>query len=163
MRIVAVLVRRLGAALFTLWAMITLTFALFWAIPSEPEVYVYPYAQHLSEYQIKHADHLLGLDRPKLEQYGDYLWHIVRFDFGGQWTGATVTAGQKIVEAPIRPVLVRGAGRDDVDRPRRRDARAPARDAARCDRRPVRGHVAGPDDLARRPDRDLHPSDGASG
>jgi peptide/nickel transport system permease protein len=109
-RIVAVLVRRLGAALFTLWAMITLTFALFWAIPSEPEVYVYPYAQHLSEYQIKHADHLLGLDRPKLEQYGDYLWHIVRFDFGGQWTGASVTAGKRIVEAPIRPVLFEALG-----------------------------------------------------
>ena len=105
MRIVAVLLRRIGAALFTLWAMITLTFVLFWAIPSEPEAFVYPYAQHLSEYQIKHADHLLGLDRPKLEQYGDYFWHVVRFDFGGQWSGALVNADQKIVEQPIRPVL----------------------------------------------------------
>ena len=110
MRIVAVLVRRIGAAVFTLWAMITLTFVLFWAIPSEPEVYVYPYAQHLSGFQIKHADHLLGLDRPKLVQYGDYLWHVVRLDFGGQWSGALVNADQKIVEQPIGPALSSALG-----------------------------------------------------
>jgi peptide/nickel transport system permease protein len=104
-RIVAVLARRTGAAIFTLFAMITLTFVLFWAIPSQPEAYVYPFAQHLSSYQIKRADHLLGLDRPKLEQFGDYLWHVVRLDFGGQWTGAQVNADQRLVEQPIGPVL----------------------------------------------------------
>ena len=106
MRIASVLVRRVAAAVFTLWAMITLTFVLFWAIPSAPESFVYPQAQHLTAYQIKHADHLLGLDRSKLEQYGDYLWHVVRLDFGGQWTGAQITADQTIVEQPIRPQLV---------------------------------------------------------
>jgi peptide/nickel transport system permease protein len=105
-RVVSVFVRRLGAAVFTLLAMITLTFVLFWAIPSEPAAFVYPSAQHLSDAQIKTADHLLGLDRSKIEQFGDYLWHVVRLDFGGEWTGAQVTADQTIVEQPVRPQLV---------------------------------------------------------
>lgn len=105
MRVVAVLVRRVGAAVFTLLVMITLTFALFWAIPSQPAAYVYPTAQHLSDYQIKRADHLLGLDRPKIEQWGDYVWNLLHGDFGRQWTGLTVTNGQKAVEMPIGPTL----------------------------------------------------------
>ena len=36
MRLFTFFLRRLGAALFTLIAMITLTFVLFWAIPSDP-------------------------------------------------------------------------------------------------------------------------------
>jgi peptide/nickel transport system permease protein len=106
MRVAAVFVRRIGAAIFALLAMIALTFVLFWAIPSQPASFVYPYAQHITDSQIKTADHLLGLDRPKVEQFGTYLWHLVHLDFGGQWTGVQVTADQKVVEQPIGPVLV---------------------------------------------------------
>jgi peptide/nickel transport system permease protein len=103
-RILSFFVRRLAAAIFTLWLMITLTFVLFWAIPSEPATFVYPTAQHIPDAQIAHAHHLLGVDRPKLEQYGDYLWHLLRFDFGSQWSGAELIE-PKLVETPIGPQL----------------------------------------------------------
>src|SRR5262249_2062417 len=45
-RILTFFLRRLGAGMFTLVTMITLTFVLFWAIPSDPANFVYPSAQH---------------------------------------------------------------------------------------------------------------------
>jgi peptide/nickel transport system permease protein len=103
-RLLSFFVRRLAAAIFTFWLMITLTFVLFWAIPSEPAAFVYPSAQHISDSQIAHAHHLLGIDRPRLEQYGDYLWQLLRFDFGSQWGGAELIE-PKLTEVPIGPQL----------------------------------------------------------
>jgi peptide/nickel transport system permease protein len=104
-RILAFFVRRAAAALFALVAMITITFLIFWAIPSEPESFVYPNTQHLSNEQIRYADHLLGIDRPRIVQYGDYLWHLLRFDFGHAWTDATLMPSQKLQEIPIGSLL----------------------------------------------------------
>ena len=104
-RMLSFFVRRLGAALFTLVTMITLTFVLFWLIPSEPASFVYPTAQHLTDYQLEHAHHLLGTDRPLVEQYGEYLWHLLRFDFGSQWGGAQLFENSKLTEVAIGPQL----------------------------------------------------------
>jgi peptide/nickel transport system permease protein len=104
-RILTFFVRRLAAAMFTLITMITLTFVLFWAIPSDPANFVYPTAQHLTDYQLQHANHLLGIDRPLIEQYGSYLWHLLRFDFGTQWAGSQVTGREELVRLPIGPQL----------------------------------------------------------
>src|SRR5262249_59314012 len=103
-RLLTFFVRRLAAAMFMLITMITLTFILFWAIPSDPANFVYPTAQHLSDEQIRHASHLLGVDRPLIEEYGDYLWHLLRFDFGSQWSGAQLIE-PKLIEQPIGPQL----------------------------------------------------------
>ncbi len=103
-RVLSFFVRRLAAAMFTFVTMITLTFVLFWLIPSEPATFVYPIAQHLTNSQIAHAHHLLGIDRPLVEQYGDYLWHLLRFDFGNQWGGAQLIE-PKLTEQPIGPQL----------------------------------------------------------
>ena len=104
-RMLSFFVRRLAAAMFTLITMITLTFILFWAIPSEPAGFVYPAAQHLSDYQLKHAHHLLGTDKPLIEQYGDYLSRLLRFDFGNQWSGAQLLENTKLTLTPIGPQL----------------------------------------------------------
>jgi len=104
-RMLTYFVRRLAAAMFTFITMITLTFVLFWLIPSEPASFVYPAAQHLTDYQIGHAHHLLGIDRPLVEQYGDYLWHLLRFDFGSQWSGAQLVENKVLTEQPIGPQL----------------------------------------------------------
>src|SRR5262249_12943496 len=101
-RVLSFFIRRLGAAMFTLITMITLTFVLFWLIPSEPATFVYPAAQHLSDHQIEPAHHLLGIDRPLTEQYGAYLWHLLRFAFGSQWGGAQLIE-PKLNEVPIGP------------------------------------------------------------
>jgi peptide/nickel transport system permease protein len=104
-RLFTFFLRRLAWAVFTLVLMITLTFVLFWAIPSDPANFVYPAAQHLTDYQIQHANHLLGLDKPKLDQYFDYVWRLLRFDFGTQWAQAQVTGEQTLVRLPIGPQL----------------------------------------------------------
>jgi peptide/nickel transport system permease protein len=103
-RIFTFFVRRLAAAIFTVWLMITLTFLLFWAIPSEPANFVYPIAQHLSDEQIAHAHHLLGTDRPLIAQYGDYLWRLLHLDFGGQWSGLQLVE-PKLIKVAIGPQL----------------------------------------------------------
>ncbi len=93
--------RRIAAALFILLLMVTLTFIIYWAIPSEPASFVYPNAPHLTEYQIRTAHHLLKLDRPKIVQWADYVWHLARGDFGKQWQGTQVTGKQTLIQQSI--------------------------------------------------------------
>ena len=104
-RVTAFILRRILAAIFTLLVMITLTFILFWAIPNSPEAFLYPFAQHLTNYQVHHADHLLGLDRPKYVQWWDYVSHLARGDFGHAWEGTRINADQSITQNPIGPGL----------------------------------------------------------
>ncbi len=100
-RIGAYLIRRLAAAVFTMLALILITFVVYWSVPTSPETFVYPFAQHLSNYQIHHADHLLGVDRSKPVQYVDYLWHLARGDFGGDWQSGRLVNNTKFEMAPI--------------------------------------------------------------
>jgi ABC-type dipeptide/oligopeptide/nickel transport system permease component len=65
--------RRIGAGLLTLCTVLALTFIVYWAVPTQPANFVYPEAPSLTNYQVAHANHLLGLDRPKVVQYLDYL------------------------------------------------------------------------------------------
>ena len=109
-RLLHFLLRRAAAAALVVFGMITIIFVMSWAIPDQPERFVYPYSQHLSAYQIRNADHLLGLDRSKLSQYVDYLWHLLHGDFGVQWNGALVSATQRLIAQPVGAALFPAAG-----------------------------------------------------
>ncbi len=109
-RLPVFLARRIAAAVLAVVGMITLTFAIFWAIPSQPEFFVYPLSPHLTPYQLQHADHLLGLDQSKLHQYVHYLWRLVHGDLGVQWDGAVITPAQTLVARPVSQVLFPAAG-----------------------------------------------------
>lgn len=104
-RVLSLLARRVAASVFTLWVMVTLVFVLYWAIPTEPAQFVYPTAQHLTHYQLETAHRFLGTDRPLLDQYGDYLWHLVRGDLGHQWEGVSVDANQTLHSPAIGPII----------------------------------------------------------
>ncbi|HVW90248.1 MAG TPA: ABC transporter permease [Gaiellaceae bacterium] len=111
MRIASYFVRRLATALFTLLVLITLTFIVYWATPGTPATFLYD-PNHLGAYQLQHANHLLGLDRPKIVQYLSYLWHLAHGDLGKQWTGAQIAIDnnhlrQTSVSAAIMPQLWR--------------------------------------------------------
>jgi peptide/nickel transport system permease protein len=108
-RVARIFVRRVLGAAGVLLGMITITFVIFWAVPSEPASFVYPTAQHLSAYQIRTGNHLLGTDRPKMVQYGDYMWHLAHGSFGTMWSGARVSADQTLVGQPIAPQLLSAA------------------------------------------------------
>ena len=73
------LLKRLGLAILTVWAVITITFFVMRAVPGGPfvgEKATTPAVQAAMEAKY-------GLDKPLLEQYGTYLKDIVtRFDFG---------------------------------------------------------------------------------
>jgi peptide/nickel transport system permease protein len=105
MRIGVFLARRLATALFTLVALLALTYIVYWAIPSTPELFVYP-VPHLSAYQIHHADHLLGIDRPKIVQYLSYLWHLAHGDLGSAWTGTQIVVDNNHLQQPPVQALV---------------------------------------------------------
>ena len=108
MRLVGFLVRRLAAALFTLLALIAITFVIYWALPTSPERFVYPYAQFLTTYQIHHADHLLGLDRPKPVQYLDYLKQLAHGDIGRSWGGSQLVENKRLEQPALGPTLYPG-------------------------------------------------------
>ena len=73
------LLKRIGLAILTVWAVITITFFVMRAVPDGPfvgEKATTPAVQAAMEAKY-------GLDKPLLEQYGTYLKDIVtRFDFG---------------------------------------------------------------------------------
>jgi peptide/nickel transport system permease protein len=88
------LVRRLAAGLLTVLAMITITFVIFWATPTQPARFVYPNVVTLTAWHIQHGDHILGIDRPKSDQYLDYVKHLFRWDFGESWARGFALPGQ---------------------------------------------------------------------
>ncbi len=105
MRIAAYMARRLAAGLITLLTVIALTFVVYWALPTRPSAFVYPDAPSLTHAQVAHANHLLGLDRPKIVQYGDYVSHLLRGDLGRQWAGTKLIGSDQLSQRPIGTVL----------------------------------------------------------
>jgi peptide/nickel transport system permease protein len=103
-RVATFFVRRLAAALFTLLALIAITFIVYWALPSTPATYLYD-PQHLTNERIAQANHLFGLDRPKIVQFGSYLWHLARGDFGKSWTGSVLVDNSRLEQPAIGPAL----------------------------------------------------------
>lgn len=107
MRFLAYAARRTVAALFTLCTLILITFVIYWSLPSTPAQFVYPQAQHLTAYQLKHANELLGLDRSKPEQYVDYLWQLAHGNVGRYWAGSILVDNTRLEQQPIGPTLFR--------------------------------------------------------
>jgi peptide/nickel transport system permease protein len=106
-RVAAFLAARLVRAVLTLLTLIALTFAICWAIGPEPADFVYPQAvgHGFSPYQLHHAHQLLGVDRPKIVQFVDYLGHLARLDFGHQWNGAQLVNNDHLVQTAINPEI----------------------------------------------------------
>jgi peptide/nickel transport system permease protein len=106
-RWLAFLARRTTAGIFTLIAMTTIAFVVFWATKTQPALFVYPgHSGALSSYQVRHGDHVLGIDKPKIEQWFDYETHLLRFDLGKQWSGARLIDNRLVSgELPIAPTL----------------------------------------------------------
>jgi peptide/nickel transport system permease protein len=98
------LVRRGGTALFMLVAMPTLTFLVYWSLPNDPGRFVYPFGFQTTAFQLKDGAHRLGADRPKIDQYASWWWHLLHGSFGNKWGGATLN-DNRLIFAPIGPTL----------------------------------------------------------
>ena len=75
----AFLVRRLLHAVFVVWGVVTVVFFLV-RLTGDPTLFLVD--QSATQEEIAHTRALLGLDRPVLVQYADFLLAIPRGDFG---------------------------------------------------------------------------------
>lgn len=97
----AFLIRRAAGLVFVLFAVTFLTFLIGHAAPGDPIKILMGLRQDPATYQ--RLRHLYGLDRPLMVQFGDYIWHIVRYgDFGYSFR----FAGRPVMSilAPALPV-----------------------------------------------------------
>jgi len=88
--------RRLGANLITLWAILTITFFILHAVPGGPFSAV---SEDMSREAADRLEQLYGLDRPVFEQYLRYLGGVVRLDFGPSFVYRGVTVNELIGRA----------------------------------------------------------------
>jgi ABC-type dipeptide/oligopeptide/nickel transport system permease component len=75
----AFLVRRLLHAVFVVWGVVTVVFFLV-RLTGDPAAFLVD--QTATQEEIAHVRRLLGLDRPLLAQYADFLRAVPRGDFG---------------------------------------------------------------------------------
>jgi len=89
----AYVLRRLLFLLVTLWLMVTMLFFLMYVIPGDIAMVILGWdGQPIDPEQYKLLRHELGLDRPVLVQYGDWMWKAVHGNLGRSlWDGAPVT------------------------------------------------------------------------
>jgi peptide/nickel transport system permease protein len=83
---VAYILRRLGLAVITIWAITVVTFIILQLPPGDfVDAYVSQAAAMGTSISAAEADalrHAYGLDQPLIVQYFKWLWHIVQGDFG---------------------------------------------------------------------------------
>jgi peptide/nickel transport system permease protein len=106
------LLRRLAISVLLLWLLSIITFAIYYAIPQEPANFLVD-TQHATPAMIRHADHLLGVDRPITTQYAKFVWRGLHGDFGLSFQGigfATngTLAGTHVGAAVLRAAAVTG-------------------------------------------------------
>jgi peptide/nickel transport system permease protein len=107
MRVAAFFVRRFARGILTLLTLILVAFAMYWAIPSSPERFIYgdqmAHGVALTPAQIHRSRHFFGLDHSKPVQYVDYVWQIAHGDLGRHWSGSRELAGKLELGTPIAP------------------------------------------------------------
>ncbi|MDQ6884818.1 MAG: ABC transporter permease [Candidatus Dormibacteraeota bacterium] len=74
------ILRRLGWMVVVLFGVAVVTFVIAFLVPGDPaRLYA---GTNASPATVKIIHHQLGLDRPLLIQFGDYLWRVLHLDFG---------------------------------------------------------------------------------
>lgn len=74
------LLRRLGSTLLSLWGVSVLVFLMVQLIPGNPARAML--GERATEEAVRELEERLGLSQPLWTQYGRFLAHLVRFDFG---------------------------------------------------------------------------------
>ncbi len=74
------LIKRIGFALLSIWAVLTITFFIAYLAPGDPIEQMM--GQHSDPVVLAKARHDAGLDRPPLVRYGLYLWAFLHGDLG---------------------------------------------------------------------------------
>lgn len=82
------MLKRIFAGVVTIWVVITITFTLMHSIPGGP----FDREKQINPEVKKQMEARYNLDKPLWWQYGDYMKHLARFDFGPsfKYKGKTV-------------------------------------------------------------------------
>ena len=133
-------------ALIAVALLFTLATVVLWvnqAIPQDAGSFLLRNVPNPTREQVPEANHRLGVDRPALEQYADFVGGLVRGDLGVSWTTATYVQdegveGESVARLVLRAQPSRRARprRDAAPRPRRLAARAVSCIAGRLRLRP---------------------------
>jgi ABC-type dipeptide/oligopeptide/nickel transport system permease component len=104
------IIRRLLLGLLTLWLVSTTVFVMAYWVPNDPATAIAGKRATLEV--VKRIHHDLGLDRPLIVQYGDYMWHLLRFDLGKSYVSGGGEPVWSLISSslPITLWLVGGAG-----------------------------------------------------
>jgi ABC-type dipeptide/oligopeptide/nickel transport system permease component len=86
--------QRLGWALLTLWAVVTITFALMHAIPGNP----FAKEGKMPPQVYENLQHYYHLDQPLLVQYGHYLMSLLQFNLGPSLKSDVMTVNDMITQ-----------------------------------------------------------------
>lgn len=86
------ILKRIGMAIITLWAIITITFILMNAVPGDP----IRTESKMPTAVYENLKEKYGLNKPRHEQYLIYLGNIVRGNFGESMKSSTQTVNQMI-------------------------------------------------------------------
>ena len=97
---------KLGGALISLFMVIVLGFLLFRVLPGDP-VKTMTRGRPVSNQQIAEAEHLYGLDKPKINQFFDYLGKLLHGNLDVSYK-YKVPVSQLILEALWPTVLLVG-------------------------------------------------------
>jgi peptide/nickel transport system permease protein len=84
------LLKRIGFALLSVWAVLTITFFIAYLAPGDPIEQMM--GQHSDPAVLAKARHEAGLDKPPLVRYGLYVWNFLHGDLGrSYYTGEKIT------------------------------------------------------------------------
>lgn len=104
--IAAYVIRRVLSGLLLLFGLTLITFVIYFKIPADPGQYFA--GPGATQAQIKAIDKQLGIDEPVIDQYGKFVWGIVRYgDFGSSFGGSSVNHTLATV-APVTLSIVAG-------------------------------------------------------
>lgn len=101
------LLRRTALGVFVVWIITVVVFALFFIAPQNVARKIA--GRQAGAEQVEQIRETLGLDKPVLEQYGEFVWGLLHWDLGySYYSGVPVT--EKLGDAlPITVSLVIGA------------------------------------------------------
>jgi peptide/nickel transport system permease protein len=102
------LVRRLAVSVVLLWLLSVIAFAIYFTIPQEQANFLVD-VQHATPAQIRHARHVLGVDRPVTTQYARFVWRALHGDFGIAFEGIGFNAQAQLEGMHVGAEVIRAA------------------------------------------------------
>ncbi len=101
--------RKLAIGAVLLFGLASLTFWVNYAIPQDSGMFILGNISNPTREQVQEANHRLGVDRPALVQYGDFVGDLARGDLGISWTTAVYKSDEGVVGESVAGIVLRAA------------------------------------------------------